>query len=290
MSLSEEEEIMSVEAYSQPVSQQENTFSALSRAEAALPRANVLGVGVHALNMDSAVNLIEAAIAGNTKGYVCVTGVHGVIEAQRDEKFRAILNRGLLVTPDGMPTVWVGKAQGHRRMERVYGPDMMLELCRRSVEKGYTHFIFGGVDGVAQELASKLRSRFPGIKIVGAYGPPFRPLNQEEEAELIARVDAARPDLFWVGLSTPKQERFMEAYFDRLNVKVMLGVGAAFDIHTGRTKDAPGWMQRSGLHWLFRLLQEPRRLFKRYMFNNPLFVYKISLQLLGLRDYHIETK
>ena len=239
--------------------------------------------------MDSAVNLIEAAIAGNAKGYVCVTGVHGVIEAQRDEKFRAILNRGFLVTPDGMPTVWVGKAQGHRRMGRVYGPDMMLEICRRSVEKGYTHFIFGGAEGVAQKLASRLRSRFPGIRIAGAFTPPFRPLNQEEEAELIARVDAARPDLFWVGLSTPKQERFMEAYIDRLNVKVMLGVGAAFDIHTGRAKDAPKWMQRSGLHWLFRLLQEPRRLFARYMINNPLFVYKIILQLLGLRKYHIET-
>ncbi|HEY6400357.1 MAG TPA: WecB/TagA/CpsF family glycosyltransferase, partial [Blastocatellia bacterium] len=234
---------MSAEHYSQQVCRSDSASAAVRQAAVALPRANVLGVGVHAINMDSAVDSIEAAIAGNVKGYVCVTGVHGVIEAQRDEKFRAILNRGFIVTPDGMPTVWVGKAQGHRHMGRVYGPDMMLEICRRSVEKGYTHFIFGGNDGVAQELASRLRSRFPGIRIAGAYTPPFRPLNQEEEADLIARVDAARPDLFWVGLSTPKQERFMEAYIDRLNVKIMLGVGAAFDIHTGRTKDAPKWMQ-----------------------------------------------
>ena len=256
------------------------------RAVTAVPKANVLGVGVHALNMEAAVDAIEAAVAANARGYVCVTGVHGVIEAQRDEKFRAILNRAFLVTPDGMPTVWVGKAQGHRRMERVYGPDLMLEVCRRSVEKGYTHFIFGGNEGVARELAARLRSKFPGIKIVGIFTPPFRPLNCDEEAELIALVESTRPDLFWVGLSTPKQERFMDNYLDRLNVKVMLGVGAAFDIHTGRTRDAPRWMQSSGLHWLFRLLQEPRRLARRYLVNNPLFIYQICLQLLGLRDYH----
>jgi N-acetylglucosaminyldiphosphoundecaprenol N-acetyl-beta-D-mannosaminyltransferase len=278
---------MSVEVYTKPISQSDNASAAIRRAVKALPRANVLGVGVHVLNMDAAVDFIEAAVAGNVKGYVCVTAIHCVIEAQRDDKFRTILNRAFLVTPDGMPTVWVGKAQGHRRMERVYGPDMMLELCRRSVEKGYTHFIFGGADGVAQELTSKLRSRFPGIKIVGSYTPPFRPLNQEEEAELIAQVDAARPDFFWVGLSSPKQDRFMAAYLDRLNVKVMIGVGAAFDIHSGRNKDAPKWMQRSGLHWLFRLLQEPRRLFWRYMINNPQFIYKMSLQILRLRKYQL---
>jgi N-acetylglucosaminyldiphosphoundecaprenol N-acetyl-beta-D-mannosaminyltransferase len=238
--------------------------------------------------MDMAVDAIEAAIADNAKGYVCVTGVHGVIEAQRDGMFRTILNQAFIVTPDGMPTVWVGKAQGHRKMARVYGPDMMLELCRRSVGKGYTHFIFGGNDGVAQELAAELQSRFQGIKIVGVLTPPFRPLNRDEEAVLIAQVESVKPDLFWVGMSTPKQERFMSAYLDRLNVKIMLGVGAAFDIHAGRTRDAPKWMQSSGLHWLFRLLQEPRRLARRYLINNPLFVYQIFLQILGLRNDRVE--
>jgi N-acetylglucosaminyldiphosphoundecaprenol N-acetyl-beta-D-mannosaminyltransferase len=258
------------------------------RAMTSIPRANVLGVGVHTLNMNTAVDAIETALVDNAKGYICVTGVHGVVEAQRDEKFRAILNRAFLVTPDGMPTVWIGKAQGYREMERVYGPDVMLEVCRRSVEKGYSHFIFGGNEGVAQDLATKLRIRFPGIKIVGVYTPPYRSLNEDEEAELITLVRSLQPDLFWVGLSTPKQERFMSAYLDRLDVKIMLGVGAAFDIHTGRTKDAPKWMQRSGLHWLFRLLQEPRRLAGRYIVNNPLFIYQIILQLLGLRTYHVE--
>lgn len=255
----------------------------------AMPRANVLGVGVHSLNMETAVEAVEAAVLGKTRGYVCVTGVHGVIEAQHDPRFREILNRALLVTPDGMPTVWVGKAQGHRRMARVYGPDLMLELCRRSVKNGATHFLYGGNDGVAQDLAAKLRSRFPGIRIVGAYTPPFRPLNRDEEAALIEQVKAAQPDLFWVGLSTPKQERFMEAYLHRLDAKVMLGVGAAFDIHTGRTRDAPAWMKRSGLQWLFRLIQEPRRLSKRYLINNPLFIYQMSLQILGLRNYRVNT-
>jgi N-acetylglucosaminyldiphosphoundecaprenol N-acetyl-beta-D-mannosaminyltransferase len=238
--------------------------------------------------MSTAIDAIEAAVVNGDKGYICVTGVHGVVEAQRDETFRAILNRAFMVTPDGMPTVWIGKAQGYREMERVYGPDMMLEVCRRSVEKGSSHFIFGGNEGVAQDLATKLRARFPGIKIVGVYTPPYRSLNQDEEAELITKVRSVKPDLFWVGLSTPKQERFMDAYLDRLDVKIMVGVGAAFDIHTGRTKDAPQWMQRNGLHWLFRLLQEPRRLAGRYLINNPLFIYQTILQLLGLRTYHVE--
>ncbi|HKX28587.1 MAG TPA: WecB/TagA/CpsF family glycosyltransferase [Blastocatellia bacterium] len=254
-----------------------------------VPHANVLGVGVHALNMRTAVETIEAAVAGRHKSYVCITGVHGVIEAQRDAVFKSILNRAWMVTPDGMPTVWVGKAQGYRKMARVYGPDLMAELCRRSVKTGATHFLFGGNDGVAQELAAKLRQRFPGIRIVGTYTPPFRALNRQEEAALIAQVKSVRPDFFWVGLSTPKQEKFMEAYLHRLEVKVMLGVGAAFDIHAGKTRDAPQWMQQSGLHWLFRLLQEPRRLAKRYLINNPLFLYKIFLQVLGLRHYHIES-
>jgi N-acetylglucosaminyldiphosphoundecaprenol N-acetyl-beta-D-mannosaminyltransferase len=260
-----------------------------TRARVSAARANLLGVGIHAVDMAETVEAIEKAATGGAKGYVCVTGVHGVIEAQRDAWFKEILNRAFLVTPDGMPTVWIGRTEGHRRMRRVYGPDLMLELFRRSAETGATHFLFGGGEGVAQELAAKLLARFPGARIAGVYTPPFRPLNREEEAELAAQVRAAKPDLFWVGLSTPKQERFMAAYLDRLDVKIMLGVGAAFDLHTGRTRDAPQWMQQSGLHWLFRLLQEPRRLSRRYLINNPLFIYRISLQLLGLRHYRLEA-
>src|SRR5262245_21815312 len=141
-----------------------------------MPRANVLGVGIHTLNMETAIAAIEAAVAARIKGYVCVTGVHGVIEAQRDPKFRSILNRAFLVTPDGMPTVWVGRIQGHREMRRVHGPDLMLEICRRSVRNGYSHFFFGGNEGVAQDLAAEMQDRFPGLRVAGTYTPPFRPL------------------------------------------------------------------------------------------------------------------
>jgi N-acetylglucosaminyldiphosphoundecaprenol N-acetyl-beta-D-mannosaminyltransferase len=253
-------------------------------------RANVLGVGVHAINMDIAVRVIDAAIANGQKGYVCVTGVHGVMESQTDPTFRKILHTALLVTPDGMPTVWVGKLQGYSRMDRVYGPDLMLEVCKTSVERGYSHFLYGGDVGVANALAARMCELYPGIRIVGTFTPPFRPLTPGEASELIAMVNSVKPNIFWVGISTPKQERFMAEYINELDTNVMLGVGAAFDIHTGRTKDAPSWMKRAGLQWLHRLWQEPRRLGKRYLRNNPRFLYKISLQLLGLKRYALDLE
>jgi N-acetylglucosaminyldiphosphoundecaprenol N-acetyl-beta-D-mannosaminyltransferase len=246
-------------------------------------RANVLGVGIDALNMRTAVAAIDAAIASGHKGYVCVTGVHGIMEAQTDEHFRTILNNSFLTTPDGMPTVWVGKRQGFRCMNRVYGPDLMLEICQVSISKAYTHFLYGGKPGVAERLKSVLECQHPGIRIVGAYCPPFRLLNKAEERDLIERVADLKPELFWVGLSTPKQERFMAEFIHKLDTKLMLGVGAAFDIHAGLLKDSPTWVKRAGLQWVHRLYQEPRRLCKRYLVNNPKFVLEICLQLAGVR-------
>ena len=250
-------------------------------------RVNVLGVGVDAIDVPTAVARIFDALRGPPGAYVCVTGVHGVMEAQRDPELRAIINSSLLTTPDGMPIVWLGRLAGFEKMTRVYGPDLMLEICRASVAAGSTHYLYGGNDGVAPELAGRLRARFPGIRIVGTFTPPFRDLNSEEEHRLFGELDSLQPDFFWVGLSTPKQERFMARYRDRIAVRVMLGVGAAFDMHSGRTKQAPRWMQRSGLEWFFRLLQEPRRLFKRYAVNNPLFVWKVLQQKFGLRQYSL---
>lgn len=251
-------------------------------------RANVLGVGVSALNLESALAQIARALAARTKGYVCVTGVHGVSEAQRDPQLRAILNRAFLNTPDGMPMVWVGRLQGFRAMDRVYGPDLMLRVCQHAAERGYSHFLYGGGEGVVPELQRRLEARFPQTKIVGAYTPPFRPLNAAESADLVRRVRAAQPDLFWVGLSTPKQERFMAEYGARLDATLMFGVGAAFDFHAGRVRQAPRWMQRGGLEWCFRLCCEPRRLWRRYLKNNPLFAFRIFCQLTGLRRYPLE--
>ncbi|HEX8851829.1 MAG TPA: WecB/TagA/CpsF family glycosyltransferase [Gemmatimonadaceae bacterium] len=196
----------------------------------------------------------------------------------------------MLTVPDGMPTVWIGRAQGYREMSRVYGPTLLLDVCRRSATTGHTHFFYGGAPGVADELARRLTERFPGLRVVGTFTPPFRPLNEAEEQDLVRRVAEARPDFFWVGLSTPKQERFMAAYHGRLTTGVMLGVGAAFDMHSGRTRQAPRWMQRSGLEWLFRTLQEPRRLFWRYARNNPAFVVRALMQLTGLRKYALPER
>lgn len=251
-------------------------------------RVNVLGVGLSILNLKLALEAIGDALARKRKGYICVTGVHGVMEAQQDPRFCAILNRSFLNTPDGMPMVWLGKLNGHREMDRVYGPDLMLLVCEYTRDHGYTHFLYGGADGVAQELQRKLEAKFPGIKIVGTYTPPFRPLNETEEADLIRLVAEKKPDIIWVGLSTPKQEKFMAQYQDKFAATLMFGVGAAFDFHAGRVRQAPRWMQRSGLEWFFRLCCEPRRLWRRYFRNNPLFVFRILCQWTGLKKYALE--
>jgi N-acetylglucosaminyldiphosphoundecaprenol N-acetyl-beta-D-mannosaminyltransferase len=250
----------------------------------ARPRADVLGVKVDAVDMAGATAAIERAVRHRSRGYVCVTGMHGIMEAQKDARLRDVLNDSVLNVPDGMPTVWVGRLQGHRTIRRVFGPDLMLEFCELSARRGYTHFLYGGNEGVAQELAESLTRRFPGLRVVGTYTPPFRPLTPGEMDDLQRQVAALRPDVFWVGLSTPKQERFMTDMAGSLDVGVSIGVGAAFDYHTGRIADAPSWMKQNGLQWLHRLWQEPRRLWKRYVFNIPPFVFLLMLQLLGIRD------
>lgn len=248
-------------------------------------RVNVLGVGISVLNLRTAVAAMAEAVAARRKGYICVTGVHGVMEAQTDAGFKDILNRAFLCTPDGMPMVWAGKLNGQREMSRVYGPDLMLDVCAWSESSGCRHFFYGGADGVADLLVEKLRARFPKLEVAGTYTPPFRALNADEERQLQEAVRASRPDILWVGLSTPKQEKFMAEYLPKLDVTLMVGVGAAFDFHSGRVQQAPYWMQRSGLEWFYRLCSEPRRLAKRYLRNNPLFVLKFTAQILGWKKY-----
>lgn len=252
------------------------------------PRVNVLGVGISVLNLDSAVDTLARALAAGQRGYVTVTGVHGVIESQSDPQLRVIHNRSLLSTPDGMPMVWMGRLRGFREMDRVYGPDLMERILEWSRGSGATHYFFGGNTGVAEELKAKLEMRYPGIRIVGTHTPPFRPLNDSELAALAAELDRLKPDFFWVGLSTPKQERFMAAHLDRLNVRIMVGVGAAFDFHAGRVAQAPRCIQRSGLEWLYRLTKDFKRLWPRYSRIVPLFLWKAAGQLSGLRRYSLE--
>jgi N-acetylglucosaminyldiphosphoundecaprenol N-acetyl-beta-D-mannosaminyltransferase len=251
-------------------------------------RVNVLGVGISPLSIPLAVAAMERAIEHRSKGYICVTGVHGVSEAQANSGFRSILNRAFLNTPDGMPMVWLGKLAGHSAMDRVYGPDLMLQVCRVSLQTHWKHFFYGGAPGVAESLSAALRMQYPHLQVVGTYTPPFRPLNEQEREELRKQVAAVQPDIIWVGLSTPKQEAFMAEALGWLDTTLMVGVGAAFDLLSGRLAQAPRWMQRCGLEWLFRLLQEPRRLWKRYLKNNPLFALRLLLQMTGLRRYSLD--
>jgi N-acetylglucosaminyldiphosphoundecaprenol N-acetyl-beta-D-mannosaminyltransferase len=248
----------------------------------------VLGVKINAISIFQGVCTIKRWIERVDQNYVCVTGVPGILECQHDNDLRAVHNSSGLTVPDGMPLVWIGYLNGFKNISRVYGPDLMLEICKISLRKGYTHFLFGGNIGVAEKLRKKLEERFPGIHIVGIYTPPFRPLNEQEEKDLQEQVRKLKPDIFWVGVSTPKQERFMAEYIHKLDTKVMIGVGAAFDIHAGIIKDAPKLFKIIGMQWFYRLCKEPKRLWRRYLYNNPVFVYKYLMQLfasINARNY-----
>ncbi len=247
--------------------------------------ARILGVPVEPLNMEAAVARVKEELERSRKGYVCLIGVHGIMEAQRDPSLAQAYARATLMVPDGMPTVWVGRWQGFHNMQRVAGPDLMLEIFRRREFAQCTHFLYGGKEGVADELRDSLVRRFPWVRIVGTHTPPFRDLTIKEEESLASHIHALKPDMIWVGISTPKQERFMIRFRPLLSSTLMFGVGAAFDFHTGRIKDAPRWVKRAGMQWLHRLVQDPRRLFWRYLRNNSAFLWHIMLQLTGLRTY-----
>jgi N-acetylglucosaminyldiphosphoundecaprenol N-acetyl-beta-D-mannosaminyltransferase len=247
--------------------------------------ANVLGTKVSAFDLAKAIDTADRWLTAGRCGYVCVTGVHGVMEARKDLAFREILNRACINLPDGMPMSWVGRMQGLTGMDRVFGPDFMAAMCQLSINRCYRHFLYGGQPGVAEDLQQKLETRFPGLQVVGTYTPPFRSLTLEEEAELFQKLQKSQPHILWVGLSTPKQERFMSQYVDRLQVPLLVGVGAAFDYHTGRLRDCPEWVKRAGLQWFHRLMQDPKRLWRRYLRHNSAFIWHIALQMLRLRRY-----
>jgi N-acetylglucosaminyldiphosphoundecaprenol N-acetyl-beta-D-mannosaminyltransferase len=244
-------------------------------------RADVIGVSVSPITMNDAVQTIERWIANRTTNYVCITGAHGVIESQADQKLRAIHNRAGMVTPDGMPLVWMCRALGFKRTTRVSGPDLMQLMTVVSAERGYRQFYYGGNEGVADKLAETLKAKLPGLQVAGTHTPPFRALTVEEDEAIIEKINAARPDIVWVGLSTPKQEYWMAAHAGRLHVPVLIGVGAAFDFLTDLKSRAPSWMQRSGLEWFYRLVTEPRRLWRRYLTIVPKFLFLAGQQLVA---------
>jgi len=252
-------------------------------------RVNILGVGVSAVSPPSALARIDGFIKGKKQTYVCVTSVHGVIESQTDPELRAIHNKAGLVVPDGMPLVWTGRLKGYSDIGRVAGPDLLPAVCEYSVDKGYRHFFYGGGEGVAQRLREVLCRRFPGLEVVGECSPPFRSLTESEEREISDLINAAEPDIVWVGLSTPKQERWMAAFRPRLKASTLIGVGAAFDFNAEIKRMAPRWMRSNGLEWFFRLITEPRRLWWRYLVVTPRFIPLVFLQILRLRRYSLHS-
>lgn len=242
-------------------------------------QVNILGVQVSAIDMEMATATLGSWLATRRAGYVCITGVHGVMESWRDPALRRIHNEAGLVTPDGMPLVWMAHRLGFGHVRRVYGPDLMRRMTALSAARGWRNYYFGGGPGLADRLAARLVAEHPGLQVAGTMSPPFRPATAEEDRAMVASINATRPDIVWVGLSTPKQERWMAAHLGQVRAPVMVGVGAAFDFLAGEKPQAPGWMQRSGLEWLFRMASEPRRLAGRYLRNNPAFVCLALRQL-----------
>ena len=244
------------------------------------PAADVLGIKVDAVAMDDALARIVTLLSSAEKGYICFANVHGVMEAQRLPELMAAYAHSAMTLPDGMPLAWVGHWQGFQKMERVCGPDLMLALFTNPKFYSRTHYLYGGCELVAEELRDRLLQLNPRAQIIGVRTPPFHDLSEEEEQDLIRDIGELKPDIVWVGVSCPKQELLMARLSRKLDTKLMFGVGAAFDFHTGRIRDASPWVKRAGLQWLHRLMQDPRRLWKRYLRNNPAFIWRIGLQLL----------
>jgi N-acetylglucosaminyldiphosphoundecaprenol N-acetyl-beta-D-mannosaminyltransferase len=248
-------------------------------------RFNVLGVGVDAVNMRDCLARFERLIReGVRPAMTSALGVAGIMAARRDQRVQRILNESVLNAPDGMPLVWLGRLLGYRNIERVYGPDLLREVCAYSAAKGWRHFFYGAAPGVVERLQVRMEALYPGIQIVGTGCPPYRPLRTEEEAALIEKVRQTRPDIFWIGISTPRQLHLMDALRDRLACKIICPVGYAFDINAGVELDAPEWIKVAGFQWLHRALKQPR-LWKRYLPDNPSFVIRVFAQLLGLKKF-----
>jgi N-acetylglucosaminyldiphosphoundecaprenol N-acetyl-beta-D-mannosaminyltransferase len=243
---------------------------------------NVLGVRVDPVDVERALARVVELLFRRQKGYVCAVSVHGVLEARRNPHVAQAFAEAALVIPDGRPMVWVGRMQGHRGIRQVTGPDLMRAIFSRPEFAGCSHFFYGGKPGVAEDLAARWTRQFREARIVGTYTPPFRDLTPAEETEVVEILNKAKPDLVWVGISTPRQELLMRRLLPCLDDGVLLGVGAAFDFHTGRIRDCAPWIKRLGFQWLHRLMQDPRRLWRRNL-RNMSFLWHIALQLTGLK-------
>lgn len=254
-----------------------------------LPWANILGVRIAGTNLASAVDWALDGIDRRELRRAHFCTVHTVMEARRSPGLRRILNSADLAGPDGMPLVWLARRAGLRTAGRVYGPDFMLALCKAGVDRQLKHFFYGGRPGVANTLKDALERKIPELQVVGTWSPEFRPAGAIEQDDVLARIDQSGADVVWVGLGTPKQDLWLANHRSRLQAPLITAVGAAFDFHAGLVPQAPGWMQQRGLEWLFRLAQEPGRLWHRYLVYNPWFILCIVLQMTGVRRYQIDV-
>ena len=256
--------------------------SDVSSQGAASERVNILGVGAMPLDLDRATATLDRWRVEGRREYVCLISVHGLVVAQRDPEIRNCLNRSGLACEDGMPLVWWSRLVGRSEARRVCGSDLLDTVCAFGISRKYRHYFYGASSHVLERLVRQLQGRHPGLIVAGYRSPPFRPLTAAEDAEDIAAINAARPDFVWVGLGMPKQEKWMVEHRGKIQAAALLGVGAAFDFHAGTKPRAPIWMQRSGLEWLFRLMTEPRRLARRYLVDNGLFIAFALRQAAGL--------
>jgi N-acetylglucosaminyldiphosphoundecaprenol N-acetyl-beta-D-mannosaminyltransferase len=246
------------------------------------PTVSVIGVPLALIDYERTLEWIDAMVEARGRGYICVSNVHAVTASHEDAELRDALARSSFNVPDGQPLVWALGALGHRLGDRVYGPELMARACARASDGAQPRFyLYGGRNqGALVQLALNLRQRYPGLRIVGGYSPPHRPLTNEEEAAVAEEINRTHADVVWVGIGVPKQEKWMARMRDRLEAPVLVGVGAAFDFHAELVPQAPGWVQQAGLEWAYRLAHEPRRLWRRYLRYNPRFVLAFALQLL----------
>ena len=251
-----------------------------------IPLFKIIGVPVHVLSIADTLKWMFLRIeSSKLGGTICFTNAYSVVLSQKDPVLRKALRHASLSVPDGMPLAWLGRLRKFPLKRRVYGPELFLEFCQQSQRNGYRHFFYGGHPGIPEKMVQVLKSSFPGIQIAGTLSPPFRALTLDEDEEIVKMINLAGPDVCWVGLGAPKQEIWMMQHRDRLRVPVLAGVGAAFDFVAGRVKQAPFWMREHGMEWLYRFFQEPRRLWRRYLICNLLFLYYVFLEQTGLKEF-----
>ena len=237
-----------------------------------IPTCNILGVNIAAIDMDWLVSFLENNIKELKGNYICVSNVHTTVTAFEDQEYCMIQNGGIMAIPDGGPLSSVGQKRGFKNMKRTTGPSLMGEVFKTSVERGYRHYFYGSTQEALDKLYTTLIGSYPAIQIAGMYSPPFRPMTDDEDKKIIEQINATKPDFVWVGLGAPKQEKWMADHKGKVN-GLMIGVGAGFDYYAGNIERAPEWMQKSNLEWFFRLLQDPKRLFSRYLHTNTKFIW-----------------